>query len=81
MTDAPKQPVEATMKNRWLTAALCGSAMGFLYVAVTVISHALWAGWESVNQPGYWIDRAIGFLFIATLFTLLYLGNAGRLRK
>jgi hypothetical protein len=82
MADAPKQPVEATMKSLLPTAALLGSVIGILYVIVDAIAHALWAGWDGVKQPGYWTEKAIGFLIISTLFTILISwGKADRVRK
>jgi len=82
MTDAPKQSVEPTIKSLLPTAALFGTVIGFLYVIVDAIAHALWAGWDGVKQPGYWTEKAIGFLIISILFTVLMSwGKADRVHK
>jgi hypothetical protein len=42
-------------------------------VAVIVVVHALRHGWESVNQPGDWIEKGVLFLIFAALYTVFFL--------
>ena len=58
------------MKNRWLAAALRASIVSLIMVVLIVIVHALRHGWESVNQPGDWIEKGIIFLIFAAIYTV-----------
>ena len=39
-------------------------------VALIVIVHAFRHGWESVNQPGDWIEKGIIFMIFAAIYTV-----------
>jgi hypothetical protein len=60
------------MKNRWLAAIVRACTISVLIVAAIVIVHALRHGWESVNQPGDWIEKGILFVIFAAVYTVFF---------
>jgi len=58
------------MNNRWLAAGLRAIILGLVMVVLIVIVHALRHGWDSVNQPGDWIEKGIIFLIFAAIYTV-----------
>jgi hypothetical protein len=60
------------MSIRFLAALLRGCVVGFLIVATVVIVHAVRHGWESVSQPGDWIEKVFLFLMFTGVYTLIY---------
>jgi hypothetical protein len=44
--------------------------LSLITVALIVIVHALRHGWESVSQPGDWIEKGVIFLVLSVFFTV-----------
>jgi hypothetical protein len=65
------------MENRCLAAALRACLVSLVMVVLIVVVHAFRHGWDSVNQPGDWIEKAVLFVVFALLYTV-FLRNIER---
>jgi hypothetical protein len=59
------------LSNNRVRAILYGLLVSALTVVAVIVIHGLRLGWAELSEPGYWVEKAVLFVIMTVVFTLV----------